>query len=117
MKFSREQYLDLMTFRPVDRPMFVELFGLLVGVDKEWRAQGATEDEISLKAFDWDHVWAEGVIGCDTHPIGRWETEIIEDNDEFQTQRDFLGRTLMLCKATATLKRLLWQRYPLTISI
>jgi len=103
MKFSREQYLDLMTFRPVDRPMFVELFGLLVGVDKEWRAQGATEDEISLKAFDWDHVWAEGVIGCDTHPIGRWETEIIEDNDEFQTQRDFLGRTLMLCKATATL--------------
>ena len=42
MKWTREEYIELMTFGNVDRPMFVELFGPLVGLPEEWRAQGAT---------------------------------------------------------------------------
>ena len=61
MQFHRKQYLDLMTFGHVERPMFVELFGPLVGLEDEWRAQGATPDEISLEAFDWDYV---PVLNC-----------------------------------------------------
>jgi hypothetical protein len=36
MKFTREMYVDLMTFGPAPRPMFSELFGPLVGLDREW---------------------------------------------------------------------------------
>lgn len=36
--------------------MFVELFGPLIGLEDEWRAQGASEDEINLTAFDFDYV-------------------------------------------------------------
>ena len=39
MRWSREAFLNLMTFGDAERPMFSELFGLLVGVDDEWRAQ------------------------------------------------------------------------------
>ena len=44
MKWTREQYIDLFTSDRVDRPMFVELFGPLIGLEDEWRAQGASED-------------------------------------------------------------------------
>ena len=36
-----------MTFGHAPRPMFTELFGPLVGLDAEWRAQGAAEAEIN----------------------------------------------------------------------
>ena len=42
MRFHREHYLDLMTFGHAPRPMFCELFGPLVGLADEWRAQGAS---------------------------------------------------------------------------
>ena len=38
------------------RPVFGELFGPLVGLPEEWRAQGAAEDEINMIGFDWDYV-------------------------------------------------------------
>jgi uroporphyrinogen-III decarboxylase len=102
MKFHREEYLELMSFGGGGRPMFVELFGPLVGLDKEWRAQGATEEEIGMTAFDWDYVRADSVSGCNAHPLGP-PPVIVEDNQAYQIQRDFLGRTLKLCKATATI--------------
>ena len=37
MKWTREQYIQLMTFGDVPRPMFSELFGPLIGLDEEWR--------------------------------------------------------------------------------
>ena len=61
MIWTREEYLAHMTFEASPREMFCELFGPLVGLDAEWRAQGASEDEISLRAFGWDSVkyaWA-----------------------------------------------------------
>jgi hypothetical protein len=42
MKWNREEYIELMTFGKVERQMFVEMFGLLVGLDKEWLKQGAS---------------------------------------------------------------------------
>ncbi|RME51518.1 MAG: hypothetical protein D6790_19870, partial [Caldilineae bacterium] len=38
----RDEYLDYMTFRRNDRPLFTEIFGPLVGLKEEWEAQGAT---------------------------------------------------------------------------
>ena len=56
MRWTREQYIELMTFGQAPRPMFCELFGPLVGLDDEWREQGADEQEIAMVAFDWDYV-------------------------------------------------------------
>lgn len=39
MIWTREEYLAHMTFEASPREMFCELFGPLVGLDAEWRAQ------------------------------------------------------------------------------
>ena len=56
MKWTRAQYVELMTFGESERPMFSELFGPLIGLEREWLAQGATENEINMVGFDWDFV-------------------------------------------------------------
>ncbi len=100
MRWTREEYLELMTFGRTERPMFSELFGPLIGLEAEWRAQGASPDEISLQAFDWDYV---EFIHCGgltwaaiTPPV------VIEESNELLIARDYLGRTTKLCKGTAT---------------
>jgi hypothetical protein len=100
MRFHRDQYLELMTFGPAPRPMFVELFGPLIGLEEEWRAQGATEDELNLTAFDWDHV---PIVDFGGHPLPRGPAPVtLKETGEQRVQRDFLGRTLLLLKKTAT---------------
>lgn len=102
MRWRREQYLDLVTFGQADRPMFVELFGPLVGLPDEWREQGATQDEIDLVAFDWDYV---PVVRCggDTGFRGEDRSEVLEETAEHIIRRDHLGRTVKLCKGFATI--------------
>ncbi len=102
MKWTREQYIELMTFGTVERPMFCELFGPLIGLDAQWREQGASEDEINMVAFDWDYVpyvQCGGTCG----PFGTPEPVTLEEDDDYLIQRDYLGRTAKLCKATATI--------------
>jgi uroporphyrinogen-III decarboxylase len=102
MKWSREQYIELMTFGDVERPMFVELFGPLIGLPEEWRAQGASEDEINMVAFDWDFV--ERVSsGGNTGAIDTRPNTLIEETDRHRIERDYLGRTMKLDKTTATI--------------
>ncbi len=101
MRFHREQYLDLMTFGQAPRPMFTELFGPLVGLADEWRAQGATEDEIGMNAFDWDYV-PNVFCGGYTNGLGP-PSVTLSENDEELVQRDYLGRTMKLLKKTATI--------------
>ena len=101
MRWNREQYLDLMTFGDAPRPMFTELFGPLVGLDAEWRAQGAAEAEIAMTAFDWDYV-PTVFCGGYTHMLGP-PPVVLEDNAERRVERDFLGRTMLLLKRTATI--------------
>lgn len=101
MRWTREQFLGLMTGERVERPMFVELFGPLIGLPEEWRGQGASAAEIDLTAFDFDYVpvaWCGGHTGL----IGMPEVVLRED-DEMLVKRDYLGRTAQLCKRTATI--------------
>lgn len=102
MKWTREQYIDLMTFGHAPRPMFSELFGPLIGLDAEWRARGAGDDELNMIAFDWDYV---PYVDCGGRfgPFGTPEPVVLEETDEYLLQRDHLGRTAKLCKAVATL--------------
>jgi uroporphyrinogen-III decarboxylase len=111
MQYHREEYLALMTFGPVARPMFVELFGPLVGLEEEWRAQGASLEEISLVAFDWDYV---PIVRCggNTGIHGGQTPRLLEETDEYRLERDALGRTMKMMKRVATLP--LPQDYPVT---
>jgi len=102
MEITREEYLDYMTFQGVRRPLFVELFGPLVGLEEEWREQGATEDEINLTAFGFDHVRRHSV-GVATGLIHGCREELIKDTPEFWIKRDRYGRPVKLSKAAATI--------------
>lgn len=102
MRFTREQYLDLMTFGEAERPMFVELFGPLIGLEDEWRAQGATPQELDLSAFEWDYVEIAG-CGAATGLWGGLEPVVLEETAEHVIRRDELGRTMKLLKGFATI--------------
>ena len=111
MEILRDQYLDYMTFRAVERPLFVELFGPLVGLEEEWRQQGATEAEINLTAFGFDTVRRHGVQ-VNTGMNGGFEPEEIEETEEHLIRRDRYGRKVKLCKGVATIPLPL--EYPVT---
>jgi len=102
MRYSREDYLELMTFGHFERPMFVELFGPLIGLEKEWRSQGASEDEINMTAFDWDYV---PIVQCggQTGVFGGQAERILEENDEYIIRQDDLGRKTKMLKGYSTI--------------
>lgn len=102
MKWTREEYIELMTFGKVERQMFVELFGPLIGLDAEWRKQGATEGEINMTDFDFDYVPVVG-FGGKTGAIHCFEPKIIEETSEYVISRDYLGRMVKLPKGFATI--------------
>ncbi|MEI6035646.1 MAG: uroporphyrinogen decarboxylase family protein [Verrucomicrobiae bacterium] len=101
MEILRDQYLNYMLCRHVERPLFVELMGPLVGLDAEWRTQGASEAEIDLTAFGFDHVRVHH-LRVTTGLMGGTD-EVIEEDADHVIRRDRYGRRTMLCKATATL--------------
>lgn len=102
MIINRDYYLDYMTYTRKLKPIFIEIFGLLVGVDEEWRSQGATPEEISLRAFDLDRIkyFPMPVV---TGMFGGLKPEVLEETDEYIVKRDSLGRTMKLCKGYATI--------------
>jgi hypothetical protein len=101
MRFHRRDFLDLMTFGECRRQMFSELFGPLVGLDKEWKLQGATPGELEMTAFDWDYVpYVE--CGGQTGIFGGDPPQTLFEDHETLVQRDALGRTMKLCKTVAT---------------
>jgi len=102
MIWKREEYLAHMTFNHSEREMFSQLFGMLVGLKEEWIAQGATDDELSLDAFGWDHVWRGG-IPARTGAITDIQPRVISENDHEIISIDEKGRTVKLCKGAATL--------------
>ncbi len=101
MEWLRDEYLDYMTFRAAPRPMFVELFGPLIGLEEEWRAQGASEDEIDLSAFGFDRVRVHRV-GINGGLLGGSE-EHIEETSEHVITRDRYGRRMRLMKGVSTI--------------
>jgi len=101
VRFSREQYIELMTFGYCER-WIIELFGMMAGLEKEWRMQGASSDEINLTAFDWDYV---PIIDCGgtTGFFGGEKKKILEETEEYVIEKDELGRRLKLFKSCATI--------------
>ena len=101
MRFHKNTYLDIMTWKSFERPMFCELMGLLTGLPEEWKAQGATEDELNLSAFDFDYVPTvrinAGGFFNGLKPV------VLEDTPEYRIERDEMGRTTKLCKQSASI--------------
>jgi len=91
--------------------MFCELFGPLVGLDAEWKAQGATPGELDLTDFCFDYVplaRTGGAMGM----LGGYKHELLEDNETRRIYKDEFGRTMKLIKARATIA--LPMDYPVT---
>jgi hypothetical protein len=102
VEILREQYLDYMTFQRVERPLFVELFGPLVGLEEEWRAQGAGEGEISLEAFGFDYVRRHSVrvnVGL----LGGLEEITLAETPEYVLGRDQYGRRVKMFRTASTI--------------
>ena len=96
MLWNREEYISHMTFKGSPREMFTELFGPLIGLDEEWRSQGATDKEIDLSAFGWDAVKYKFVpFDCKPRsgikPVILSETEI---EDGIRNGTIFVAKTL-----------------------
>ncbi len=102
MKWTREQYLGLMTFGAFPRPMFIEPFGPLQMLEDEWRAQGASEDEINLTAFDFDYVERVACGSC-CGAMGLPDKQIVEETDTYLIERDGFGRLTKLIKRIGTI--------------
>ncbi len=102
MDVRREEYLDYVTFKRNDRPLFTEIFGPLLGLKEEWAAQGATPEELELSAFRYRRpLWAG--VAVKTGWIGDLETVILEETEDLLVARDFMGRRVQLAKKAATL--------------
>ncbi len=98
----REEYLDHMTFRRNDRPLFTEIFGPIIGLKEEWEAQGATPAELDLSAFRY-RAPARAGLGVHTGRLGGETPRVLEETAEHLLTRDELGRTMKLMKGVATL--------------
>ncbi len=102
MIWNRERYLAHCTFEFTGREMFCELFGPLIGLEDEWRRQGASEKEISMTAFDWDYTLLAHLPG-NTGAVTGMTPHVLEDNPEFTISVDSMGRKMKLCKKSATI--------------
>ncbi|MDR3711122.1 MAG: uroporphyrinogen decarboxylase family protein [Capsulimonadaceae bacterium] len=98
----REEYLEYMTFQANDRPLFTEIFGPLLGLKEEWRAQGATEAEIDMSAFRYRRPKTAG-IAVNAGLVDALPEAILSEDDDYLVGRDGYGRTVRLSKGAATL--------------
>ena len=102
MIWNREEYIAHMRFEYTGKEMFTELFGLLIGLDGEWKSQGASQNELNLSAFGWDSVLYAGA-GCNTGAITGITPYVIEDNQDYTISVDGMGRKQKLIKFSATI--------------
>ena len=102
MIWTRDRYLAHCRYEFTGREMFTELFGPLGALEDEWRAQGATEKEIGMTAFDWDYVLYTHLAG-NCGAVTDREPVVIEDTPEHLIRVDAMGRTEKLIKKSATI--------------
>lgn len=98
----REEYLDYMTFRENTRPLFIEIFGPLIGLKTEWKQQGATEQELDLSAYQFRCPMKAGVP-VNTGWMGGASQTVIEETDQHSIVLDHMGRRMKLLKGFATI--------------
>ena len=101
MKWLRQDYINLMTYQQVKRQFFCELFGPLIGLEIEWMEQGATATQMDLSWFCFDYMdtFTVGNMGA----INCFQEQIIEETGDYIIKTDYLGRTVKMCKRTATI--------------
>ncbi|MGN0999795.1 MAG: uroporphyrinogen decarboxylase family protein [Faecousia sp.] len=102
MIWDRERYIAHCNFEFTGREMFCELFGPLIGLDEEWRRQGASAKEIAMTAFDWDYVLKADLAG-NCAAITDNTPRVLEDTPEYTISIDEMGRKMKLCKQSATI--------------
>ncbi len=102
LQVSREDYLDYMTFKRNLPPLFTQLFGIMVGVEQEWIAQGAAPEEVDLSAFPF-RMHAPGWMPIRTGYADEAERKVLEETDEYVIWRDRMGRRVKLFKAVASI--------------
>lgn len=102
MEVRREEYLEHMTFAANHSPLFTEIFGPIIGLKDEWRAQGATEAELDLSAFRYRRPMTAGVP-VNTGFVGGRPEELLVETDEYLLGIDRYGRRVKLCKGAATI--------------
>jgi len=102
MEVEREEYLDHMTFEANHSPMFTEIFGPMVGLKDEWRAQGASEAELDLSAFRYRRPMAASVP-VNTGLMGGRAEEVLEETDEAIIGIDRYGCRVKLFKKAASI--------------
>ena len=102
MIWKRQEYIAHCQYEYTGREMFCELFGPLAPLKEEWRAQGATEKEIGMVAFDWDYV-LKTFISSGCGPITGLQPTVLEDTPEYTISIDGLGRKKKLIKQSATI--------------
>jgi hypothetical protein len=102
MGIRQEPYLDYMTFQAAGPPLITEIFGPLVGLPDEWRAQGASSEEIDLSAFTY-RAPLMASVSVNTGWRGGPEPRILEETEDAVLGLDRYGRRTKLFKKTASL--------------
>jgi len=102
MTVRREEYLDYMTFKSNDRPLFTEIFGPIIGLKEEWAAQGARPKELDFSAFRY-RCGAYGHVPVNTGWLGGSEEVVLEETNEYIIIRDRMGRRMKLCLGAASI--------------
>ena len=102
MIWTNEEYLNHMTFVKTGRELFTELFGLLIGLDEEWKSQGASEKEIALSAFGWDYV-KYTYVPFSIRVLSGITPGVVSESESEQISIDVMGRTMCLSKKCATI--------------
>ncbi len=101
MKLHREAYLAHLLSQGSEHECLVEMFGPLVGLDNEWRAQGASDEECALDAFDFCAVDYHSV--AHTGLKGDRPERVEHEDDETRIFTDRLGRRMKLIKHSASI--------------
>lgn len=101
MRLDRETYLNHVLSQGSGQEIFVEMFGPLVGLEAEWRAQGASDAECALDAFDFCAVDYHSV--ADTALRGDRPEHVEHEDDESRVFVDRLGRRMKLIKHSASI--------------
>lgn len=109
MIWRREEYIAHSLFQYTGKEMFCELFGPLIGLEEEWRSQGASEEEIGLGAFGWDYV-LKTQLAAKCGVMNDIRPHTLREDEDYWEGIDEYGRLSRMSKKCATLP--LPQSYP-----
>jgi len=102
MTVRREEFLDHMTFQANERTLYRETLGPLMGVKEDWRAQGASEEEINLSSFPYQEALYFD-CGIFTGYYGPDLSEILQNDEETLIYRNHMGIKHQLIKSSSSL--------------